>query len=845
MRNFWKTDGFSALVIAALFTVAAFQGTALLETLERLAYDVGVRSTSVPVPGDNKLVVIAVDDDSIARLGRWPWPRSLLAQTLDQVAAAGPKAIGLHIFFSEAQTDPGLTYLRQLNDFIVQSNLPRLAPAESEQIAQFLQQAEEDLDSDRRLATAIGTASNVLMPMYFGLGEPFGKPDQALPAFVTKTAVRQVVAPVDGPHGALTAVDATYPLPLFGEAALGIGHLNVAPDVDGAIRKEPLVLNYYGEHFPSFALLLAARSLNLNASDIGVDVGRNRVQLGRLILTTDDDMQIYTGYAAATREDAPYTTYPFHEVQSGKVPATVFKDRIVLIGTTAVGIGSTQVTPVAQQMHGAELTAHVVRSILDQRFFTRPSWAPYLEMGLFAFVLVYLMFALPRVGAAVGAGISLLLFAGLIAGGIGALLAQHMWLKTVTPALFLLSGHLWLTTKRFLWTEKAKTKVESDSAHTNRMLGLAFQGQGQLDMAMDKFRTLPIDDSVLDLIYNVALDFERKRQFNKATAAYDYILKHNPKFKDTLERRKRALAAESTVVIGGKSAQPGGTLVLDVDQKPTLGRYQVEKELGRGAMGAVYLGRDPKINRVVAIKTMALSQEFEEHELAEVKSRFFREAETAGRLNHPNIVTIYDAGDEQDLAYIAMEFLQGNTLEPFTKAEQLLPVPQALEMVAKIADALDYAHKQDVVHRDIKPANIMYDARSNALKITDFGIARITASSRTKTGVIMGTPSYMSPEQLAGKHVDGRSDLFSLGVMLFELLTGKQPFTGDSMAALMFRIANEPHPDITTIRSDLPGFMRAFMDKALDKEPEKRFQSGADVKRALQQCLQHLGARSA
>ena len=233
-----------------------------------------------------------------------------------------------------------------------------------------------------------------------------------------------------------------------------------------------------------------------------------------------------------------------------------------------------------------------------------------------------------------------------------------------------------------------------------------------------------------------------------------------------------------TVILGGGGAHPGGTVILPGGgvEKPMLGRYEVEKELGKGAMGVVYLGKDPKIGRVVAIKTMALSQEFEADELKDVKERFFREAETAGRLTHPNIVTIYDAGEEHDLAYIAMEFLKGKDLTPYIKPDTLLPLDKVLSIVARVADALAYAHKNNVVHRDIKPANIMYDLEGDSVKVTDFGIARITDSSKTKTGMVLGTPSYMSPEQLAGKKIEGRSDLFSLGVTLYQLSCGKLPF---------------------------------------------------------------------
>jgi len=259
----------------------------------------------------------------------------------------------------------------------------------------------------------------------------------------------------------------------------------------------------------------------------------------------------------------------------------------------------------------------------------------------------------------------------------------------------------------------------------------------------------------------------------------------------------------------------------------------VQKELGTGAMGVVYLGKDPKIGREVAIKTMALSQEFEADELAEVKERFFREAETAGRLSHPNIVTIYDTGEEHDFCYIAMELLKGGDLAPFVKSANLLPVPKVVSIVARAADALGYAHKQGVVHRDVKPANMMYHADTDTLKLTDFGIARLTDSSKTKTGMVLGTPSFMSPEQLAGKKIEGRSDLFSLGVSLYQLLCGQLPFQGESMAQLMYKIANEPPADILAINAKVPAGLVAFLERALAKNPDERFQTGEEFAAAL------------
>jgi serine/threonine-protein kinase len=380
------------------------------------------------------------------------------------------------------------------------------------------------------------------------------------------------------------------------------------------------------------------------------------------------------------------------------------------------------------------------------------------------------------------------------------------------------------------------------------MLGLAFQGQGQLDMAFDKFRKCPLDDALMENLYNLGLDFERKRQFNKAEAVFRYMADYRLDFRDLAQRIARMKQMSETVILGGAGAgrTNASTMIFDggAMEKPMLGRYQVEKELGKGAMGVVYQGRDPKINRIVAIKTMALSQEFDADELADVKERFFREAETAGRLNHPNIVTMFDAGEEHDLAYIAMEFLKGKDLVPYTKADNLLPLPKVLDIVARVADALDYAHANHVVHRDIKPANIMYEPESDQVKVTDFGIARITDSSKTKTGMVLGTPSYMSPEQLAGKKIDGRSDLFSLGVSLYQLCSGQLPFVGESMAQLMFKIASEPHPDIRGIVPGLPDCVGQVIDKVLAKDPEQRYQTGGEFARDLRACLTALKAGS-
>jgi len=297
--------------------------------------------------------------------------------------------------------------------------------------------------------------------------------------------------------------------------------------------------------------------------------------------------------------------------------------------------------------------------------------------------------------------------------------------------------------------------------------------------------------------------------------------------------------------VAPQPSQPAVQPATAALEHKTLGRYRVDRQLGRGAMGAVYLGHDPKIGRQVAIKTMALSAEFDGAELTEARSRFFREAETAGRLQHRDIVTIFDAGEDQDLAYIAMEYLKGHDLQRHTKAASLLPVPTVLQLVARVAEALAYAHSQGVVHRDIKPANVMIDPSDDSVKVTDFGIARITDSSRTRTGMVLGTPSYMSPEQMAGRRVDGRSDFYSLGVMLFQLLVGRLPHAAESMAKLMYQIANDTAPDIRTLRPDLPESLANIVALALEKRPEVRYADGRHFAEDLRTVAAALGPASA
>jgi len=835
--SFFKADWFTGVLVALLFLVSA--GTDVIQSLERKAYDWGVVASS-RIPSD-KIAVIAIDDQSIANLGRWPWPREIQAQMLDILAQGNAKVVGHTALFFEPQVDSGLDYILNIATILEKTSLQKTNPAEWQELQSLMQDALSHLDNDQKLSESMAKVNNVLLGLYFELGEPQGNPDAPLPEYVLKNNLVNVQGGADAVFP-VPALGALVPIPVLGQSAMAIGHLNSTPDVDGGIRTEPLVIGYYDQYYPSLSLMIAAKSLNLAPKDINVTLGEG-VKLGNLSIATDPALRMHTYFYADHDGKPAFQVDSFYDVLTGKIPAEKYRDKVVLIGATAAGVGAAQVTPISAATPPVLTLAHSVSSILKQDFFIAPSWGMWAEMGVFLLVALYLILLLPRLSAGLGAAITGGLFVALLAAHFILMTTQAMWLQLMLPAALLLVGHLLLTTKRFLMTEKGKEKSDAESAESNRMLGLAFQGQGQLDMAFDKFRKVPLDDSLMDVLYNLGLDFERKRQFNKAESVFKYMAEHNPKFRDLETRMAQSKAMAETIILGGSSGRSNDS-TMKLDQaglaKPMLGRYEIEKELGKGAMGVVYLGKDPKISRIVAIKTMALSQEFEADELEDVKARFFREAETAGRLNHPNIVTMYDAGEEHDLAYIAMEFLKGKDLVAYAKPDNLLPLPKVLSIIARVADALSYAHGLNVVHRDIKPANIMYDVESDTVKVTDFGIARITDSSKTKTGMVLGTPSFMSPEQLSGAKIEGHSDLFSLGVSLYQLVCGKLPFEGDSMAQLMFKIANEPHADILEINPNVPPCVVAIINKALAKKVEDRYENGAAMAEAIRQCAASL-----
>ncbi|PIR16170.1 MAG: serine/threonine protein kinase, partial [Elusimicrobia bacterium CG11_big_fil_rev_8_21_14_0_20_64_6] len=554
------------------------------------------------------------------------------------------------------------------------------------------------MDSDSILLGALQSSGKVVLPLFFPGGTVGGRPD-AVPSSVSSSSIRAVAGLASVQEEAKIA----HPIPMFSEAAAGLGHVNLYPESDGVLRREAPLVKYGGELYPSFATRLTMEYLGLKPEDLKFEPGV-ALTMGSLRAPLDAENKV------AILFNGPQETIrvvPYASLMADKVSADFFKDKIVIIGLTASGASTQWVTPVAQGFSALEVAPNIIENILHQKFLTRPPWAERAELGLLAVMGLFIMLILPRLKALWGLVVSIVLAAALFGAGIY-LFMNGQWLQVAYPMVLLLAGYLVIITKSFLVTEKGKELVEASAIETNKMLGLSFQGQGMLDIAFEKFRLCPLDDNMKDTLYNLALDFERKRQFSKAGAVLEHIASKDPKYKDVVAKAKMLKEASEGAVFGGVGGakKEGTVMITGGSTKPTLGRYEIEKELGRGAMGVVYLGRDPKINRMVAIKTMMLEEGSDGESAKSVKERFFREAESAGTLNHPNIVRIFDAGDENDVAYIAMELLDGHDLVKYGQKDGLLPLDKALDYIATVADALDYAHAQGIVHRDIKPANI-------------------------------------------------------------------------------------------------------------------------------------------
>ena len=825
-------------IIAIVFIFFSFSSFHAFEALEKVLYGIEMRLALSPTMGASKIAIVNIDEKSIRNLGPWPWPRRTIADMIHILKDNGARLVGLDLMFEEKEQNQGLDEIRGLYEEILSGGEPGIN--QNEWLISRLNEIEEKLDNDKYLTDAVKENGNVILPV---VGS-YEKYDTELvltqDSVLNNNTIRATGIQLSR-ENFVRVKELTLPYTDLSFAGHGLGHINLFPDESMAGRMHLLFFDFRGHVIPSMPLRLALEYMGENYQELSVRKDGIQLSNSSIPATNGEILVKFKG----VRRSFPY--YSFVDIMNVKKVPAVFEGKIVLIGYTAEG-GATVNTPVDPEMPRVEFIANVVEDLMSQRYLKRPAAMKYIEVLLLLLILMFSSYIMPRSTQINRISILGGLFMLIILIGVISFIALDIWFKTVYICMALITLYVVLFISDIIISQRAIGIRSKEFMESNRMLGLSFQSQGLLDLAFEKFRKCNLDESMKDVIYNLGLDYERKRMLNKAIAVYEYIAQNDNRFRDLNERIPKLKKAIGAAPLSGTKGKKEEKILVvdDLEIKPTVGRYEIIREIGQGAMGIVYEANDPKINRHLAIKTIRFSDEFEESRVKEIKERFFREAEIAGKLSHPSIVAVYDVGEDYDLTYLAMEFLEGDDLRQYCNKGNLLPLRKVLGVVSEVASALDYAHNQGVIHRDIKPGNIML-IKNGKVKVTDFGIAKAVSTTQTKSGIVLGTPNYMSPEQINGQKIDGRSDLFSLGVVLFELLTGQVPFHGKNITNLLYQITQVKHPSPKEINPKIPKVCEQIINKALDKNPEKRFQSGADLAKYLRATIikiDELGARS-
>jgi len=808
-------------VITLAFIGLAYYSPPFMEQAERISYDTMTRLALPDTPVDQRILLIEIDQKSLDKLGSWPWPRDMISRMVLLAKGSGAKVIGLNVPLLDEEKNTGPREMKALRETLSAYALSRRDDALSEWVQETLTEREEKADHDLGLVEAVKEADNVILPAMTRLpaGQAKGKKSQGS---LLSTNLLSAKDPLSASAWPGAGQELHLPFEGLAEVAAGFGHdefLRGQPTEGVAL---PLYTNWSGSAVPSYALRLALAYWEQAPAKAVVEGNHLRLR-GETIPLWEGKLLVkfIRGFSGLERVS-------FSEVLEGqKRPA--MKGKIALIGTNFGDSRSTLRTPLSSTTSEDCFNGFVLDNLLNQRHVSRPAFMVFVEMG--ALLLLGLVGALlfPRIGQ-ISRLVVTLAVAAAIAGTAFLLLARwELWFRMS----YLLMGFLVIDAAVSVSQFFFRVKTSRESIETNRLLGLNFQSQGLLDLALEKFTRLPPDPETKDLIYNLGLEYEQKRLINKALSVYEYVNRGGG-FRDLDTRIAKLKEVDRSSTIGShlRGREPSVLEEAPAEELTRIGRYEIQEVLGRGSMGLVYKALDPKINRLLAIKTIRFSDEFDEDVIQEIKERFFREAEIAGQLSHPCIVTIHDMGEDQDLTFMAMEYLEGENLEKFISKKNLLPLRKVLSVVASVADALEFAHRADVIHRDIKPANIML-LKTGGVKVTDFGIAKAISSSRTRTGVILGTPNYMSPEQIMGQKIDPRSDLFSLGVVFYQLLAGELPFQGDNLSSLLYQITQVKQPALRSFNPKIPVACEQIVDKALAKNLDERFQTAGQMAKLL------------
>ncbi len=747
---------------------------------DRWSRDHAVTAAARAAP--ESVLIVAIDDASLQRLGPWPWSRSWLARATDRLTAAGAHTIVLSEPLPGRENDLALRELQQLAAVVATD--PNLA--RHPELPAALSRSYSLLDTDTDLARSLATHRRSLLAQ--GGGVPM--------APQTSQTLR----------GAVWAQDA----------------LAVVPDADGVLRRHALASAGSAPNVaPSLVWLTALAQSDADALSASNPVRvREPLTLAGRPIALDAALQFEPLFARNGASASAFMVLPAHELLNPARVVPRLDGKLVLIGRTDAAAGLVARTPGGAPLTRVEALAHLSSALLTDQVLRQPRAAAVLPWGLLGLVGLYLALVLPRLVGATALALSSLLAVALLLGSHVLVRVIHLWWPVAMPVGVLLLGTALMLALRW----RQQSWAARSTLPPSTLLQTADESLSEPPTeVLNPLQLVPgVDPEPMAGSAVTSSDMMRFAVETAPTSRWSRGTDHKSTSAHAGDPQTLPMEYVPSVMPEPETVRPDARL-------PRLAHFHLLRELGRGTMGRVYLARDVNTGREVALKTLALTQEFEGYALQEARERFQREAQAAARLHHPDIVSLLESGEEGGLAYIAMERLSGPDLSGHVHPGNLLPAAEVVHIGARVADALAHAHAQGVIHRDIKPANVMIDPALDQVKVTDFGVARLHDASRTRTGLVLGSPAYMSPEQLVGRVVDGRSDLYSLGVLLFQMLTGELPVAGQSMGELMQAVAHQPAPNLRSLRPDLPEALADVLSILLEKRPELRYRDGAEL----------------
>lgn len=787
-----KFSGLILYVLITILVISLYAGKyGFLERIDLRMQD-GMFKLRGSINPQNDIIIVGLDEKSLDQIGKWPWTHDKLAQLISTISRGSPKVLVLDIFLPE--------------------NID-----------------EDTSGRTKLLANEIYNAGNVVIPIYFNLSEVGMAPTASPP-----TILRSTLAKANNLYlkDVPSAKQMYFPDKLLVQSAFDFGHINMTYDPDNLIRREPTLIEYDGFLYPSLALQTARRYLGIDKKDVGL-LKEGVMNLRGILMPTDKKRQMMINY------HGPNLTFPrvsALDVLNGETHPKAFSGKIALVGLTAIESKTLVKVPSYGALNEVERIANVIENVIHSNFLNRLS--PVWNLLVLILIGIFSALVLPKVSLTYRIIIlSVFLFVmfnlNYILFSSFGILTQPLY--PILELLFFLAVAPTIKPKRLGGEEAREKSLGIEQIYTK-------------DKTEKEQETLERQGEQVKVEVQTGTVPEMSKTEKPEPVSFETPNKSSSIKIEPEEKRKE----EETITISTPDAprlaqeitpSPQEKTPKEISRESTahlsltqFGRYKVMELIGRGGMGTVYKGLDPILDRLVALKTIRLDFATSAEEISELKERLVREAKAAGKLSHPNIVTIYDVGEQEGVQYIAMEYLSGYTLESFIRKKKDLNYKIVAKIIMQVCAALNYAHQNGVVHRDIKPANIML-LEDFTVKVMDFGIARLGTSSLTQSNVALGTPHYISPEQLEGKPADKRSDIFSLGVVLYEFLTGEKPFKGESISSLMYSILHHTPSLPSALNEKAPLVFDRIISKAMAKNPEERYQETEEIEKTLRQFI--------